>query len=112
LTTGVRTIGGGRRVLARAVASRGQASVFAESVFMSHARSGEKKFRDATSLGGVSTAADTAVSTPFFEVGTVSFVPWHLRLWTSLESSFWVAADFGDLDWPAGVLAFSTDFNS
>jgi hypothetical protein len=34
------------------------------------------------------------------------------RLRTSLKPSSWVAADFGVLDWPAGVFAFSTAFNS
>jgi hypothetical protein len=65
-----------------------------------------------TSLGGVFTAANTAVGTAFFEVGAVSFVLFRFRLRTSLKSSSWVAADFGVLDWPAGVLAFSTAFNS
>jgi hypothetical protein len=55
--------------LAGAVASRAEASVLAESVSMSHARSGAKKFRVATSLGDVCTAADAAVGTPPFKSG-------------------------------------------
>jgi hypothetical protein len=66
LTVDFRTIGGGRPVLAGTVASRGEASVLVESVSMSHAWSGAKKFRMATSLGGVSTAAYTAVGTACF----------------------------------------------
>jgi hypothetical protein len=49
LTADVRTIGGGRPGLAGAAASRGVASVLAESVSMSDARGGAKKFRVATS---------------------------------------------------------------
>jgi hypothetical protein len=78
---------------------------------MSHARSGAKKFRVATSLGGVSMAADTAVGIAFFEVRAVSFVLCSLHLRTSLKPSSWVAADFGVLDWPAGEFAFSVAFN-
>jgi hypothetical protein len=85
LTADVRTIGGGRPVLAGAVASRGEDSVLAESVSTSHARSGAKKFRVATSLGGVSTAADTAVSTAFIDVEAVSFVLCRMRLRASLK---------------------------
>jgi hypothetical protein len=81
------------------------ASVLAESVSMSDAWSGAKKFRVTTSLGGMSTAVHAAV----FEVGALSFVLCHLHL---LKPSSWVAVDFGVLDWPAGVLAFSTAFNS
>jgi hypothetical protein len=86
--------------------------VIPESVSMSDARSGTKKFRVATSFGDVSTAADAAIGTAFFEVGVVSFVLCRLRLRTSLKPSPWVAADIGALDWSVGVLAFSTAFNS
>jgi hypothetical protein len=108
LTADVRTIGGRRPGLAGAAALRGMASVLVESVSMSDAGSGAKKFRVATSLGGVSTAVHAA----FFEVGALSFVLCRLRLRTSLTPSSWVAADFGVLDWTAEVLAFSTAFNS
>jgi hypothetical protein len=77
-------------------------------VSMSDARSGAKKFRVATSLRGVSTAENAA----FFDVGTLLFVFCRLRLRTSLKPSSWVAADFGVLNGPAGVLAFSTAFKS
>jgi hypothetical protein len=53
LMVGVRTIGGGRPGLAGVAASHGVASVLVESVSMSDARSGAKKFQVATSLGGV-----------------------------------------------------------
>jgi hypothetical protein len=36
----------------------------------------------------------------------------HFRLRTSLKPSSWMAADFGVLDWPAGLHSFSTAFNS
>jgi hypothetical protein len=52
LTADVRTIGGGRPGLAGAAASHGVASVLVESVSMSDALSGAKKFRVATSLEG------------------------------------------------------------
>jgi hypothetical protein len=70
--------------LAGAVASRGETSVLTESVSMSRARSAGKTFWVATSLvgGGVSTAADTAVRTVFFDVGAVSLVLCRLRLRT------------------------------
>jgi hypothetical protein len=58
---------GGLSVLAGVDASRGVSSVLAESVSMSDARSGAKKFRGATSLGGLSTAVHAA----FYEVGEV-----------------------------------------
>jgi hypothetical protein len=60
LTADVRIIGGGRPGLAGAAVSRGVTSVLVESVSMSDARSGAKKFRVATSLGGVSTAVCAA----------------------------------------------------
>jgi hypothetical protein len=53
LTADVRTIGGGRPGLAGVAASRGVVSVLVESVSMSDAWSGAKKFRVASSLGGV-----------------------------------------------------------
>jgi hypothetical protein len=95
--------------LAGATASRGVASMLVESVSISDVRSGAKKFRVATSFGGgVSTAKNAA----FFEVVALSFVLCRLGLRTSLKSSSCVAADFGFLNWPAGVLAFSAAFNS
>jgi hypothetical protein len=51
--------------------------------------------RLATSLGGVSTAADAAVGIAFFEVWAVSLVLCRLCLQTSLKPSSWVAVDFG-----------------
>jgi hypothetical protein len=86
--------------------------VLAECVSVSHARKGAKKIRVANSLRAVSTAADTAASTAFFEVRAVSFLLCRLRLRTSLKPSSWEAADFVVLDWPAGVFAFNTAFNS
>jgi hypothetical protein len=83
LTADVRTIGGGRPGLAGAAASRGVATVLAEIVSMSDARSGIKNFRVSTSLRGVSTAAHAA----FFEVGAVSFVLCRLRLQTYFKPS-------------------------
>jgi hypothetical protein len=70
LTEDVRPIGGGRPVLTGAVGSPGEASL-AESVSMLHVRSGSKKFRMATSLWGVSTAADTAVGTAVWQRSSV-----------------------------------------
>jgi hypothetical protein len=52
LTEDVRTIGDGRPGLEGAAALRGVASVLVESVSMSDAQSGAKKFGVATSLGG------------------------------------------------------------
>jgi hypothetical protein len=51
-------------------------SVLVESVSMSDAQSGAKKFRVVTSFGGVSTVVNAA----FFEVRVVSFVLCCLRL--------------------------------
>jgi hypothetical protein len=82
LTADVRIIVGGPPALAGA-ASCGVALMLAESVSMSDARRGAKKFRMATSLGGKS----TAVHADFFEVGAVSFVRCRLRLRTSLKPS-------------------------
>jgi hypothetical protein len=61
LTADVRTIGGGRPGLAEPAVSRGVALVLVESVSMSDARSGAKKFQVATSLGGVSAAVHAAL---------------------------------------------------
>jgi hypothetical protein len=104
LTADVRTIGGGRPGLAGAAASRGVASVWVESVSMSDAWTGAKKFRVATSFVGVSTAVQAA----FFQFGALSCVLYPLRLRISLKPSSCIAPDFGVLDWPAGVLSFCT----
>jgi hypothetical protein len=108
LAADISSIGDGRPGLAGPAVSRGVASVLLESGSISDARSGAKKSRVATSLWGVSTVVHVA----FFEFGAVSFVLCRLRLRIFFKSSSCVATDFGVLDWPANVLAFSTAFNS
>jgi hypothetical protein len=74
LTADVKIFGGGLFVFPGAVALHDEASLPAESVSISAARSGEKKLLVATSFGGVLIGADAPVGTAFFGVGAVWIV--------------------------------------
>jgi hypothetical protein len=62
--------------------------------------------------GDLLVGVSTAINATFFEVRVVLFMLSHLRLRTSLKPFSWLVADFGVLDWPAGVLAISTAYKS